>query len=156
MLLTRKLIFNRRNAGQVTEEMARVGANVLIEWLSDPTGYRPQPQPEEGATYAPKIDKAEARIDWTRPATEIERQVRAFAPAPGAWFEANGERIKLLDTVASEDASGEPGEVLDDCLNIATGDGYLRPLMVQRAGRGAMSPGELLRGFAIPKGTILQ
>jgi methionyl-tRNA formyltransferase len=156
MLLTRKLIFNRRNAGQVTEEMARVGANVLIEWLSDPTGYRPQPQPEEGATYAPKIDKAEARIDWTRPATEIERQVRAFAPAPGAWFEANGERIKLLDTVASEDASGEPGEVLDDFLNIATGDGYLRPLMVQRAGRGAMSPGELLRGFAIPKGTILQ
>jgi methionyl-tRNA formyltransferase len=156
MLLTRKLIFNRKNAGQVIEEMARVGANALIEWLSDPTGYRPQPQPEEGATYAPKIDKAEARIDWTRPATEIERQVRAFAPAPGAWFEANGERIKLLDTVASEDASGEPGEVLDDFLNIATGDGYLRPLMVQRAGRGAMSPGELLRGFAIPKGTILQ
>ena len=120
MLLTRKLISNRKNAGQVTEEMARVGANALIEWLSDPTGYRPQPQPEEGATYAPKIDKAEARIDWTRPATEIERQVRAFAPAPGAWFEANGERIKLLETGASEDASGEPGEVLDDCLNIAT------------------------------------
>ena len=155
MLLTRKLILDRKNAEQVTDEMAKLGADALIEWLSDPTGYRPQPQPEEGATYAPKIDKAEARIDWTRPAGQIERQVRAFAPAPGAWFEANGERIKLLDAMAAGDASGTPGEVLDDCLNVAAGEGYIRPLKVQRAGKSAMTPGELLRGFAIPKGTIL-
>lgn len=155
MLLTRKLMLERKNAEQVTDEMAKLGADALIEWLSDPTGYRPQPQPEEGATYAPKIDKAEARIDWTRPAGEIERQVRAFAPAPGAWFEANGERIKLLDAMAAGDASGTPGEVLDDCLNVAAGEGYIRPLKVQRAGKSAMTPGELLRGFAIPKGTIL-
>lgn len=155
MLLTRKLMLERKNAEQVTDEMAKRGADALIEWLSDPTGYRPQPQPEEGATYAPKIDKAEARIDWNRPADEIERQVRAFAPAPGAWFEANGERIKLLDAMAAGDASGTPGEVLDDCLNVAAGEGYIRPLKVQRAGKSAMTPGELLRGFAIPKGTIL-
>lgn len=155
MLLTRKLMLERKNAEQVTDEMAKLGADALIEWLSDPTGYRPQPQPEEGATYAPKIDKAEARIDWTRPAGEIARQVRAFAPAPGAWFEANGERIKLLDAMAAGDASGTPGEVLDDCLNVAAGEGYIRPLKVQRAGKSAMTPGELLRGFAIPKGTIL-
>jgi len=155
MLLTRKLTLDRKNAGQITEEMARIGAAALVEWLSDPTSQRPQPQPEDGATYAPKIDKAEARIDWSRPAADIDRQVRAFAPSPGAWFEVNGERIKLLEAVPAEDASGKPGEVLDDCLNIATGGGYIRPLKVQRAGRGAMTPGEFLRGFAIPKGTVL-
>ena len=155
MLLTRKLPLDRKNAGEVTEEMASLGAEALIEWLADPTSYRPQPQPDDGATYAAKIDKAEARIDWRRSATEIERQVRAFAPAPGAWFEANGERIKLLDAIAGADASGKPGEVLDDCLDIAAGEGYIRPLKVQRAGRGVMAAGELLRGFAIPKGTVL-
>jgi methionyl-tRNA formyltransferase len=106
-------------------------------------------------TYAHKVDKAEARIDWSRPAVEVVRQVRAFAPAPGAWFEVDGERVKLLDAVAGDDAGGAPGAVLDDCLNVACGDGYVRPLRVQRAGRGAMTPGELLRGFAIPKGTVL-
>jgi methionyl-tRNA formyltransferase len=113
------------------------------------------PQPDEGATYASKIDKAEARIDWSRSAEEIERQVRAFNPVPGAWFEANGERVKLLEAAAGEDSSGKRGEVLDDCLTIACGSGYLRPLKVQRAGRAVMTPGELLRGFPIPEGTIL-
>ncbi|MCH8615207.1 methionyl-tRNA formyltransferase [Sphingomonas sp. SM33] len=155
MLLTRKLMLERKNAGQVTEEMARLGADALTEWLSDPTSYRPQPQPDEGATYAPKIDKAEARIEWTRSAEEIERQVRAFAPAPGAWFDVNGERIKLLDAAVGNDASGRPGEVLDDCLSIAASSGYVRPLRVQRAGKNAMTAEELLRGFPIPKGTVL-
>ena len=75
-----------------------------------PTSYRPQPQPEDGATYAAKIDKAEARIDWARPAEEIERQVRAFAPFPGAWFEANGERIKLLDARAGATRPASPAK----------------------------------------------
>ena len=143
-----------KNAGQVTEEMANLGAQALLDWLANPS--TPEPQPVAGATYAPKIDKAETRIDWTRPANEIERRVRAFAPAPGAWFEACGERIKLLAAAVGSDASGKPGKVLDDCLNIAAGDGYIRPLKVQRAGRAAMSPGELLRGFAIARGTILK
>jgi methionyl-tRNA formyltransferase len=155
MLLTKKLILERKNAGQVTGELAKLGADALSEWLSDPTSYRPVPQPDEGETYAPKIAKAEARIDWNRPAEEIERQVRAFALFPGAWFEANGERVKLLDARAGSDAKGRPGEVLDDSLNVAAGEGYIRPLRVQRAGRSAMTVDELLRGFAIPKGTIL-
>jgi len=153
MLLKRELQLDRKNAGQVTEELAQLGASALLKWIDDPSP--PEPQPENGATYAPKVDKAEARIDWRRPAIEIERQVHAFSPWPGAWFEASGERIKLLEARAGDDASGRPGEVLDDCLNVAAGDGYVRPLSVQRAGRGAMTVDELLRGFPIPKGTVL-
>ena len=153
MLLKQELQLDRKNAGQVTEELAKLGASALLKWIENPSA--PEPQPENGATYAPKVDKAEARIDWNRPAVEIERQVHAFSPRPGAWFEASGERIKLLEARAGDDASGRPGEVLDDCLNIAAGEGYLRPLRVQRAGRGAMTVDELLRGFAIPKGTVL-
>lgn len=153
MLLKCELPLDGKNAGQATEELANLGASALLEWIANRTP--PEKQPEEGVTYASKVDKAEARIDWTRPAVEIERQVRAFAPVPGAWFEANGERIKLLDARAGSDASGRPGEVLDDCLNVAAGDGYVRPLKVQRAGRSVMTVEELLRGFAIPKGTIL-
>jgi methionyl-tRNA formyltransferase len=153
MLLKRDLDIGGKNAGQVTQELANLGAKALIEWLSNPTP--PQPQPEDGITYASKVDKAEARIHWSLPSEHIERQIRAFNPVPGAWFEANGERIKLLEAAVGDDASGAPGQVLDECLNIACGDGYVRPLKVQRAGRGVMTPGELLRGFPIPKGTIL-
>ena len=153
MLLKRELPLDRKNAGQVSDELANLGAKSLLEWLEKRTP--PEPQPDDGATYAPKIDKAEARIDWAKPADQIERQVHAFAPWPGAWFEADGERIKLLDAQADNDASGKPGEVLDDCLSIAAGNGYLRPSRVQRAGRGAMTVEEFLRGFAIPKGTRL-
>jgi methionyl-tRNA formyltransferase len=153
MLLARELDIRGKNAGQVTEEMAKLGAEALLEWLAQPTPA--VPQPDGGATYASKIDKAETRIDWTRPAEQVECQVRAFAPTPGAWFEAAGERIKLLDAAVGVDGGGKPGEVLDDCLCVACGSGYIRPLLVQRAGRGAMNPGELLRGFAIPKGTLL-
>jgi methionyl-tRNA formyltransferase len=153
MLLKRELPLDRKSAGQVTEEMAKLGGQALLEWLAAATS--PQAQPEEGATYAPKIDKAEARIDWSRPAEEIERQVRAFAPSPGAWFVANGERIRLLEASVGNDAGGRPGEILDECLNVAAGDGYVRPVKVQRAGRGVMTTGELLRGFPIPEGTLL-
>jgi len=153
MLARQTLDIRGRNAGQVTEDMANLGARMLVEWLQAPTP--PEPQPVAGATYAKKIDKAEARIDWTKPAVDIERRVRAFAPAPGAWFEANGERIKLLEASVGSDSSGQPGEVLDDNLTIATADSTIRPMKVQRAGRAALAPDALLRGFAIPKGTIL-
>jgi len=143
----------RKNAGQVTEELANLGARALLDWLDHPTP--PEPQPVAGATYAKKIDKAEARIDWSKPAEEIERQARAFNPVPGAWFEANGERIKLLEAAVESGAAGKAGEVLDDGLSIGCGQGFIRPLTVQRAGRAAMSPGELLRGFPIPKGAVL-
>ena len=154
MLLTHKVQIERKNAGQVTQEIAQLGAGAMIEWLRDPDAYPAQPQPAEGVTYAAKIDKAEARIDWTRDAAAIERQVRAFAPTPGAWFAFGDERIKLIaaDVV---DANGTPGAVIDDSLSIACGTGALRPTLVQRAGKGAMRADELLRGFAIPVGTVL-
>jgi methionyl-tRNA formyltransferase len=153
MLHRLTLDIRAKNAGEVTEEMAKLGAQALVDWLGNPTPA--EPQPVGGITYASKIDKAEARIDWSKSAQEIERQVRAFAPAPGAWFEANGERIKLLKAAAGSD-SAEPGQVMDDDLTIACGSGCIRPLIVQRAGRAAMSPGDLLRGFPIPTGTILK
>jgi methionyl-tRNA formyltransferase len=173
MLLKRNLDIRGKNAGQVTEELAKLGAGTLVEWLEDPTP--PEPQPNEGATYASKIDKAEARIDWSSSADQVKRQVRAFAPSPGAWFEANGERIKLLAATVESSSrhsreSGNPddlqeerdprlrggdGMVLDEELLIQCGEGAIRPLLVQRAGRAPMTPQEMLRGFAIPRGTIL-
>jgi methionyl-tRNA formyltransferase len=152
MLLQRELDIHGKNAGQVTEELANLGAAALLDWLSHPTP--PEPQPQSGAAYASKIDKAEARIDWSRSADEIGRQVRAFAPSPGAWFETKGERIKLLAAKIVE-GSGAPGEVLDDRLTVMTNSAAIRPVQVQRASRGPMSAEELLRGFAVPKGTFL-
>ena len=152
MLLKRELDIRGKSSGQVVEEMAELGARALLEWLGHPTP--PQPQPAEGVTYAAKIDKSEARIDWSRSADEIGRQVRAFAPAPGAWFDALGDRFKLLEAEAVEE-SGRPGEVLNEQLTIAAGSGAVRPIRLQRAGRSIMSPQELLRGFALPVGTLL-
>ena len=141
-----------KSAGALIEELALMGARLMVEELGSPSP--PRLQPGEGVTHAPKVAKAEARIDWTAPANLIERQVRAFAPAPGAWFEVGTERIKLLAAELAEGA-GPPGVVLDDQLTIATGEGALRPTLVQRAGRAAMSPAELLRGFPLPPGTRL-
>lgn len=154
MLLKRETEIGRKTAGELTGELAVLGAEALVAWLDNPAPA--VPQPPEGATYAAKIDKSEARIDWSRSAEEVERQVRAFAPAPGAWFEANGERIKVLEARAATAESGKAGQVLDNRLAIACGSGVLRPLKVQRSGRGVMTPDELLRGFAVPVGTVLQ
>lgn len=147
MLLKREVTIDRKNARQLTEEIAIAGAEAMVAWLADPTAFPPQVQPD-GATYAAKIDKAEARIDWSLDADVIERKLRALAPAPGAWFEANGERIKLLlgDVVTGE---GAPGTLID-AATIACGSGALRLVTVQRAGRGAMTSAELLRGFPLP------
>jgi methionyl-tRNA formyltransferase len=154
MLLAEQVPIDRKNAAQLTEELAQLGAVSIVRYLADPAGYLPVPQPAEGVTYAAKIDKAEARVDWSRTAGEIERQVRAFAPVPGAWFEVAGERIKLL---AAEivGGAGPAGTVLDEDLTIGTGQAALRPTLIQRAGRAPMSPVEMLRGFAVPKGTVL-
>jgi methionyl-tRNA formyltransferase len=153
MLLRRELPIAGKNSGEVTEELARIGAEALLEWLQAPTP--PVLQPHEGATYASKIAKFETRIDWSRSAQDVARQVLAFAPTPGAWFETANERMKLLDAEIAE-ASGRPGEVLDDRLLIACDDGAVRPLVVQRAGRAPMTVEELLRGFPIPLGTVVQ
>jgi methionyl-tRNA formyltransferase len=152
MLARREIAIDFKNAGEVTEELAKLGAAVLVDWLDEPTP--PTDQPDDGATYAKKVEKAEARIDWTQSADFISRQVRAFAPVPGAWFEVAGERIKLLDA-ESVDGAGVAGTVIGEPLVIACGDDAIHCRTVQRAGRGVMTVDELLRGFSIPVGTTL-
>jgi methionyl-tRNA formyltransferase len=143
-------------AGELTDELAALGARLMVEVLADLEAHPPVPQPEEGVTYAAKIDKAEAHIDWTRSALEIERIVRGLNPAPGAWFEVKGERVKLLAAeVLPFSFPGSEGMTVDDGLTIACGDGAIRPTLVQRAGRGTTGADELLRGFPIASGTAL-
>jgi methionyl-tRNA formyltransferase len=124
----------------------------MVKVLADPAAYPPVVQPEEGVTYASKIDKAETRIAFREHAAgEIERMARAYNPAPGAWFEHEGERIRILACeIVDTNGLAAPGEVIDDQLTV------VRPTRVQRAGKGAMSTAELLRGFAIPAGTHLE
>lgn len=152
--LTRRTPIGDKDAGALTAELAAMGAQLMVRVLADIAAFPPAPQPDAGVTYAAKIAKDEARLDFTPPAAAVLRQVRAFAPAPGAFFELAGERIKLLDA-AMVAGSGAAGTVIDDMLTIACGEGAIRPLRVQRAGRGAMDAGELLRGFPIPAGTRL-
>ncbi len=143
-----------KTAGALTAELAQSGAALMVKVLADLSAFPPRPQPEQGVTYAAKIDKAESRIDFRVPAEAVERHIRAFNPMPGAWFDHGRERIRILAAMVM-DASGIPGEVLDDRLTVACAAGAIRPSLVQRAGRGVMTPQELLRGFPILPGTIL-
>ncbi len=146
---------DRKTAGELAGELSAMGARLMLNVLEDPARYPPVEQPDAGITHAAKIDKAEARLRFDAGAVAVERQVRAFNPAPGAFFEQDGERVRVLaaDVVAGD---GAAGEVLDDALTIACGDGTaIRPVRVQRAGRGVMTPADLLRGFPIPVGTRL-
>jgi methionyl-tRNA formyltransferase len=154
MLATLRTLIERKTAGELTNELAERGAQLLVGTLRDLKHHRAVQQPENGVTYASKIDKAETRLDFAQDAIDVERQVRAFAPTPGAWFEFDGERYKVLAADVVE-GSGTPGTVLDDRLSIACGSGALRPVTVQRAGRPAMATVDLLRGRAIPSGTSL-
>lgn len=143
-------------AGILAERLAALGANMITAALEklEAGALQPTAQPEAGVTYAEKIDKSEARIDWSKPAEDVDRLVRAMNPAPGAWFEVDGQRIKIL---AGEvlDESGAPGLVLDDILTIACGNGAYRATIVQRAGKGAMAAADMLRGTPVPAGTRL-
>lgn len=143
-----------KTTGELTEELAELGANAMVGVLNDLEHLAAIPQDDGAATYAPKIDKAEARIDWSKPAEEIERRARGLAPFPGAWFESDGERVKLLRAELAE-GSGNPGEVLNENFTIACGSGAIRPLRLQRAGKPAMDREDFLRGNPIAKGTIL-
>ena len=141
-----------KTAGALTAELAQAGADLMVEVLDDVAQHPPMAQPDEGVTYAAKIAKAEARIDFTRPALQIERQVRGFNPFPGAFFEYGGERFRIL-TAQVEHEDGAPGALLDDALLIACGHGAIRPTLIQRAGKAAMTPDEMLRGFDMPAGS---
>ncbi len=144
----------RKTAGELADELASMGARLIVHVLARLDGLIPALQPEAGVTYAAKIDKAEARLDFMAAAIEVERAVRAYSPAPGAWFAIGDERVKLLaaDVV---DSGGEPGTVLDAMLTIACGEGAIRPTLVQRAGGRAMPTAEMLRGLAVSPGTRL-
>ncbi len=153
MLLKREIAIERKNATQVTDELAKLGATMMVEVIAA-GNFQGEPQPDAGVTYAAKISKEEARIEWARPAREIAWQVQGLAPFPGAWFEVEGERIKLLAAEVVE-ARGTAGEVLDEVLTIACGEAAIRPTLLQRAGRSPMAIDDFLRGFAIPAGTRL-
>ena len=140
--------------GSLHDRLSGMGAALVVEALERLEGLEPEPQPDVGVTYAEKISKDEARIDWTRPAAEVDCHIRGLSPFPGAWTGVGGERIKVLLSCVS-DGTGGPGEVLDDGLTVACGSGAVRLLRLQRAGKGAMEQGDFLRGFPVAKGTVL-
>jgi methionyl-tRNA formyltransferase len=145
--------------GQLHDRLSQMGANLIVEALARLDHLEAEPQPADGVTYATKIDKAEAVVDWTLPAPQVDRLIRGLSPFPGAWSQASGQRIKLLASrlVADEGAGqGAPGEVLDDALCVACGTGAVQLLRLQRAGRGAQDADEFLRGMPILKGTRFQ
>jgi len=145
------------SGGGLTETLAALGGRLAIAALDRLARgeLRPKPQPATGFTYAGKISRDEARLDWRLAAARLERQVRAFDPWPGAFFLAGAERIRVLAAKVESGSGAPPGMVLDDRLGIACGEGVLRPTRVQRAGRGALDVPALLRGFRVPPGTVL-
>ena len=153
MLLSEATPIGCKTAGDLTTELATMGARLLVAAIAD-RRLMPRAQPDSGVTYAAKIAKAEAQLDFMLPATSVERAVRAFNPAPGAFIKIAGERLKLLsaEIVAG---SGEPGTTLDNRLTIACGSGAIRPTLVQRAGKPAMATAALLNGWPVATGIRL-
>ncbi len=131
--------------GALHDRLSAMGARLVAQALTQLPSLTPTTQPEDGVTYAAKIDKAEARVDWTRPAVDVDRLIRGLSPFPGAWCEVQGERVKLLGSHLAE-GTGTPGQVLDG-FTIACGDGAVTVTMVQRPGKRAMLAAEALRGL---------
>jgi methionyl-tRNA formyltransferase len=144
-------------AGELTQRLAALGSRLVLEALDGMARGQldARAQPAEDVTYAAKLRREESWLDWRQPAAALERQVRAFHPWPGAFFLGRGERIRVLRAEIVPAAAAAPGTVVDEDLTIACGTGAFRPLMLQRAGRGALEAGAFLRGFALPTGTIL-
>ncbi len=140
--------------GDLHDRLAQLGAEAIVETLARLGDLAPEPQAETGVTYAEKIDKAEAKVDWTRPAEEVDRLIRGLSPFPGAWTEIAGERVKLLSSCLA-DAAGAPGTVLDDTLTVACGRGAVSLLRLQRAGKAAQDTETVLRGWPVAPGTRL-
>jgi methionyl-tRNA formyltransferase len=149
---TTEIEIGQKTTGELTSELAELGAELTVKVLADISAYPAVPQPDTGVTYATKIDKTETRINFTASAEQVLRQVRAFNP--GAWFEFKGERYRMLAAKLSA-KGGAAGLVLNDELTIACGTGAIRPTLIQRAGKPAMQTADLLRGKPIPPGTIL-
>jgi len=147
----------RETAGSLHDRLATMAAELLLEMLPGIAAgtARPCPQPAEGVSYAAKIGAEDQRLDFARAAVELDRQVRALSPAPGAWCTARGERLLVLEAEPLEGPQGAPGEVVGLPLTVACGEGALALRRVQRAGRRAISAEELQRGFPLPLGSRL-
>ena len=151
-------------ASSLHDELADMGARLIVEALDGLSAGRltAVPQPEEGVTYAAKLAREDGRLDWTRDAAYVERQVRALTPWPGCWFDiagegSKGERIKVLKAEPAPEAGrAAPGTLLDDRLTIACADGAVRLALVQRPGKAPVEGSAFLRGFALPVGTVFE
>ena len=143
-------------AGDLHDVLAQLGADLMVRALAaaERGSLTPTSQPAAGVTYAAKISKDETRIDWTKPWNEVHDHIRGLSPFPGAWFEIDGVRVKVLRSTKGE-GSGAPGSVVDDKLTIACGDGAVRHMQIQRAGKQPMQAEEFLRGTPVRQGMVL-
>ncbi|QPM91720.1 methionyl-tRNA formyltransferase [Pseudooceanicola algae] len=139
---------------ELHDRLAPLGARLITQALAQLPDLKAEPQPEDGVTYAHKIDKTEARVDFTKPAEEVDRRIRGLSPFPGAWLEYEGQRLKLLAS-RRVNGNGPPGRVLDDALTVACGTGAVQILTLQRAGKGPQAAEVFLRGVPIPSGACL-
>jgi len=136
------------------DRLSAMGAALIVQALERLDDLTPVLQPEAGVTYAEKIDKSEARVDWTQPAEVVDRKIRGLSPFPGAWCEIDGARVKLLASRLAE-GRGAPGEVLDDALTVACGTGAVQLTRLQRAGKAAQDADVFLRGLSVEQGARL-
>jgi methionyl-tRNA formyltransferase len=147
------LITDQTTAGELHDTLAGLGGDLILEVLASGT-LKPTAQPSHGVMYATKIDKAEARVNFVQDAKTVVRQIHGLSPFPGAWIELTSERIKILKAEVVS-GQGQPGEILTPDFVIACAQGAIRPVLVQRAGRSAMSVSDFLRGFTLPQHTRL-
>jgi len=155
VLMSEKVKIGHKTAGALHDELAQLGADLMARAISalERGSVEERPQNELGASYAKKITRHETRLDWCLPASELDAKIRGLSPFPGAWFEAKGERIKIL-LAEPESGSGAPGEILSDHA-IACGEGSLKLVTVQRAGRAAVDADSFWRGFSLNPGELL-
>ncbi|WBL78474.1 methionyl-tRNA formyltransferase [Bradyrhizobium xenonodulans] len=146
-------ITDTMTAVDLHDRLSRLGADLMVRAMAALArgGLQLKKQSEDGVTYAAKIDKAEARIDWTKPARAVLRHIHGLSPFPGAWVELESARVKILRCELAK-GSGAPGEVLDDLLTIACGDGAIRIIELQREGKGRMQAADFLRGVPLKAG----
>jgi methionyl-tRNA formyltransferase len=157
MLMVGRVAITRETTGEsLHNTLSEIGSSLIIKVLNTLMEGKiwPTDQPEDGVTYAKKLERSEGHIDWRKPAEDIERLIRAFTPWPGSWFEVKGERIKILSAQV-ENIDGVPGTVMDDKLTISCGVDGLQLNTVQRAGKSPMTVAEFLRGFKLPIGTVV-
>lgn len=155
MLLKSATPVDGKTAGMLTDELSQTGADLMVSYLTSRDSFPPETQDDALATYAKKIEKQEARLDFNQPAEQVLRQIRAFNPIPGAYFEHDGDRYRIHSAEIAA-GTGTAGAILDDQMAIACAEGAIRPSLIQKAGRPKLTLTEFLNGTKIPIDTILQ